>query len=236
MTGEVDPFGDGLLRLIFSACHPLLSMEARVALTLRLLGGLGTDEIARAFLVPEPTIAQRSVRAKRHLANFAVTCEVPRGGELAERLAAVLGVICLIFNEGYAATVGDDWMRPGLCEDPRCLGRVLAGLKLGKSEVHGPVALMEIPASRARARANARGDPILLPDQDRALWDRLLIARGLAALERARKPGGELGRCLASSDCRLPRACVDADGYRLVAYRQVVRGFGASDAFVGRGD
>ncbi|MGB6145080.1 MAG: sigma-70 family RNA polymerase sigma factor, partial [Rhodanobacter sp.] len=188
-----DPFGDDLLRLIFTACHPLLSMEARVALTLRLLGGLGTDEIARAFLVPEATIAQRIVRAKRSLAKSDVAYEVPRGDELAERLAAVLGVIYLIFNEGYAATTGDDWMRPGLCEDALRLGRVLAGLIPREPEVHGLVALMEIQASRARARTDARGEPILLLDQDRALWDRLLIGRGLAALEQARRLGGELG-------------------------------------------
>ncbi|MGB3382728.1 MAG: sigma-70 family RNA polymerase sigma factor, partial [Rhodanobacter sp.] len=188
-----DPFGDDLLRLIFTACHPLLSMEARVALTLRLLGGLGTDEIARAFLVPEATIAQRIVRAKRSLAKSDVAYEVPRGDELAERLAAVLGVIYLIFNEGYAATTGDDWMRPGLCEDALRLGRVLAGLMPREPEVHGLVALMEIQASRARARTDARGEPILLLDQDRALWDRLLIGRGLAALEQARRLGGELG-------------------------------------------
>jgi len=188
-----DPFGDDLLRLIFTACHPLLSMEARVALTLRLLGGLSTDEIARAFLVPEPTIAQRIVRAKRSLAKSAVAYEVPRGEELAGRLSAVLGVIYLIFNEGYSATAGDDWMRPGLCEDALRLGRVLAGLMPREPEVHGLVALMEIQASRARARTDARGEPILLLDQDRALWDRLLIGRGLTALEQARRLGGELG-------------------------------------------
>jgi RNA polymerase sigma factor (sigma-70 family) len=188
-----DPFGDDLLRLIFTACHPLLSMEARVALTLRLLGGLGTDEIARAFLVPEATIAQRIVRAKRSLAKSDVAYEVPRGDELAARLAAVLGVIYLIFNEGYAATAGDDWMRPGLCEDALRLGRVLAGLMPREPEVHGLVALMEIQASRARSRTDAHGEPILLLDQNRALWDRLLIGRGLAALEQARRLGGELG-------------------------------------------
>jgi RNA polymerase sigma factor (sigma-70 family) len=185
-----DPFGDDLLRLIFTACHPLLSMEARVALTLRLLGGLSTDEIARAFLVPEATIAQRIVRAKRSLAKSDVAYEVPRGDELAARLAAVLGVIYLIFNEGYAATAGDDWMRPGLCEDALRLGRVLAGLMPREPEVHGLVALMEIQASRARSRTDAHGEPILLLDQNRALWDRLLIGRGLAALEQARRLGG----------------------------------------------
>ena len=157
-----DPFGDDLLRLIFTACHPLLSMDARVALTLRLLGGLTTEEIARAFLVPEPTIAQRIVRAKRSLAKAAVAYEVPRGDELAERLSSVLGVIYLIFNEGYSATAGDDWMRPALCEDALRLGRVLAGLMPREPEVHGLVALMELQASRSRARVDARGEPILL--------------------------------------------------------------------------
>ncbi|MES1154263.1 MAG: DUF6596 domain-containing protein, partial [Rhodanobacter sp.] len=188
-----DPFGDDLLRLIFTACHPLLSMEARVALTLRLLGGLTTEEIARAFLVPEPTIAQRIVRAKRSLAKAAVAYEVPRGDELAERLSSVLGVIYLIFNEGYSATAGDDWMRPALCEDALRLGRVLAGLMPREPEVHGLVALMELQASRSRARVDARGEPILLLEQDRALWDRLLIRRGLAALNQAGKLGGVLG-------------------------------------------
>ena len=188
-----DPFGDDLLRLIFTACHPLLSMEARVALTLRLLGGLTTDEIARAFLVSEPTIAQRIVRAKRSLAKSAVAYEVPRGDELVERLSAVLGVIYLIFNEGYAASAGDDWMRPALCEDALRLGRVLVGLMPREPEVHGLVALMEIQASRARARTDGSGNPVLLLDQDRRLWDRLLIGRGLAALEQARRLGGELG-------------------------------------------
>ncbi|WP_027484829.1 RNA polymerase sigma factor [Rhodanobacter sp. OR87] len=188
-----DPFGDDLLRLIFTACHPLLSMEARVALTLRLLGGLTTEEIARAFLVPEPTIAQRIVRAKRSLAKAAVAYEVPRGEEIAARLSSVLGVIYLIFNEGYSATAGDDWMRPALCEDALRLGRVLAGLMPREPEVHGLVALMELQASRSRARVDACGEPILLLGQDRSLWDRLLIHRGLAALERAGKLGGALG-------------------------------------------
>jgi len=188
-----DPFGDDLLRLVFTACHPLLSVEARVALTLRLLGGLTTEEIARAFLVPEPTIAQRIVRAKRTLARAEVAYEVPRGDELAERLSSVLGVIYLIFNEGYSATAGDDWMRPALCEDALRLGRVLAGLMPREPEVHGLVALMELQASRSRARVDAHGEPILLLEQDRALWDRLLIRRGLAALERAGKLGGAFG-------------------------------------------
>ena len=188
-----DPIGDDLLRLIFTACHPLLSVEARVALTLRLLGGLSTDEIARAFLLPEATIAQRIVRAKRSLAKAEVAYEVPRGEQLAGRLSAVLGVIYLIFNEGYSATAGDDWMRPALCEDALRLGRVLAGLMPREPEVHGLVALMEIQASRTHSRVNSRGEPILLLDQDRALWDRLLIRRGLAALEHAEKLGGALG-------------------------------------------
>jgi RNA polymerase sigma factor (sigma-70 family) len=180
-----DNVGDDLLRLIFTACHPVLSAEARVALTLRLLGGLTTDEIARAFLVPEPTIAQRIVRAKRTLANARVPFEVPRGAELTARLASVLQVIYLVFNEGYAATAGDDWMRPGLCDDALRLGRILAELAPTEPEIHGLVALMEIQASRARTRIGPTGEPIRLLDQNRALWDQLLIHRGLAALERA---------------------------------------------------
>jgi RNA polymerase sigma-70 factor, ECF subfamily len=180
-----DDIGDDLLRLIFTACHPVLSTEARVALTLRLLGGLTTDEIARAFLVPEPTIAQRIVRAKRTLADAKVGFEAPRGEDLAERLASVLEVIYLIFNEGYAATAGDDWMRPALCEDALRLGRVLASLAPQESEVHGLIALLEIQQSRAHARTNAAGEPVLLLDQDRARWDQLLIRRGLMALARA---------------------------------------------------
>src|SRR5436190_8903334 len=180
-----DPVGDDLLRLVFTACHPVLPTEARVALTLRLLGGLTTDEIARAFLVPESTIAQRIVRAKRTLAEKNVPFEVPRRGELAERLSSVLEVIYLIFNEGYSATAGDDWMRPGLCDEALRLGRILAGLAPQESEVHGLVALMEIQASRARARVGPSGEPILLLDQDRGRWDQLLIHRGLTALERA---------------------------------------------------
>jgi RNA polymerase sigma factor (sigma-70 family) len=179
--------GDDLLRLMFVACHPVLSTEARVALTLRLLGGLTTDEIARAFLVPEPTIAQRIVRAKRTLAEARVPFEVPRGDELAARLSSVLAVIYLVFNEGYSATAGDDWMRPTLCEEALRLGRVLAELAPQEPEVHGLVALMEIQASRSRARVGPSGEPILLNDQNRAHWDQLLIRRGLAALERAEK-------------------------------------------------
>src|ERR1700719_2713266 len=182
-----DHVGDDLLRLIFVACHPVLTAEARVALTLRLLGGLTTDEIARAFLVPEPTIAQRIVRAKRTLADKRVPFVVPRGSELAARLSSVLGVIYLIFNEGYSATAGDDWMRPALCEDALRLGRILAGLAPQEPEVHGLVALMEIQASRSRARSGPSGEPILLFDQNRAHWDQLLIQRGLSALAIAER-------------------------------------------------
>jgi len=188
-----DDVGDDLLRLVFTACHPVLSTEARVALTLRLLGGLTTEEIARAFLVSEPTIAQRIVRAKRTLAKERVPFEVPRGAELAARLSSVLEVIYLVFNEGYSATAGDDWMRPALCEDALRLGRILAELVPREPEVHGLVALMEIQASRVKARIGPSGQPIVLFDQNRALWDRLLIHRGLAALERAEKLGGARG-------------------------------------------
>jgi RNA polymerase sigma factor (sigma-70 family) len=188
-----DDIGDDLLRLVFTACHPVLSTEARTALTLRLLGGLTTDEIARAFLAAEPTIAQRIVRAKRTLADAHVPFEVPRGEDRSARLASVLEVIYLIFNEGYSATAGDDWMRPQLCEDALRLGRILAGLMPSEPEVHGLVALMEIQASRARARTAHDGSPILLLDQDRSRWDRLLIRRGLAALERAEKLGETQG-------------------------------------------
>ena len=188
-----DDMGDDLLRLIFVACHPVLSKDARVALTLRLLGGLTTEEIARAFLVPEPTIAQRIVRAKRTLAEAHVPFEVPRGAELAARLSSVLEVVYLIFNEGYSATAGDDWLRPELCEDALRLGRILAELVPAEAEVHGLVALMEIQASRLRARVGPSGEPVLLLDQDRGRWDQLLIRRGLKALERAEKLGGALG-------------------------------------------
>ena len=180
-----DDIGDDLLRLVFTACHPVLSTEARVALTLRLLGGLTTEEIARAFLVSEPTVAQRIVRAKRTLTEAGVPFEVPRGPDRADRLSSVLGVLYLVFNEGYTATAGDDWMRPQLCEEALRLGRILAELAPQEPEVHGLVALMEIQASRARARVGPSGEPILLLDQDRARWDQLLIRRGLAALERA---------------------------------------------------
>ena len=188
-----DDVGDDLLRLMFTACHPVLATEARVALTLRLLGGLTTAEIARAFLVPEPTIAQRIVRAKRALAEANVPFEVPRGPELGARLASVLEVIYLVFNEGDAATAGDDWLRPGLCEDALRLGRVLAELAPGEPEVHGLVALMELQASRTAARSGSGGAPILLLDQNRALWNQLLIGRGLAALARAEALGGADG-------------------------------------------
>jgi RNA polymerase sigma factor (sigma-70 family) len=188
-----DNIRDDMLRLVFIACHPVLSTEARVALTLRLLGGLTTDEIARAYLSSEATIAQRIVRAKRTLSDAQVPFEVPRGDEFHARLSSVLQVIYLIFNEGYSATAGDDWMRPALCEEALRLGRILAGLVPDESEVHGLVALMEIQASRSKARVNAAGEPVLLLDQDRAKWDRLLIGRGLAALDRAERLGGMRG-------------------------------------------
>jgi RNA polymerase sigma factor (sigma-70 family) len=188
-----DDIGDDLLRLIFISCHPVLSTEARVALTLRLLGGLTTDEIARAFLVPEPTVAQRIVRAKRTLSEARVPFEVPRGPDLAARLSPVLEVIYLIFNEGYSATAGDDWMRPALCEEALRLGRILAELVPQEPEVHGLVALMEIQASRSKARVGPSGEPILLLEQNRSHWDHLLIGRGLAALDRAEKFGGMRG-------------------------------------------
>jgi RNA polymerase sigma factor (sigma-70 family) len=192
-AGLDDEVGDDLLRLVFISCHPVLSTEARVALTLRLLGGLTTEEIARAFLVPEATIAQRIVRAKRTLTEKQVPFEVPRRAELAARLSSVLEVIYLIFNEGYAATAGDDWMRPGLCEDALRLGRVLAELAPQEPEVHGLVGLMEIQSSRSRARVGPSGEPVLLLDQNRAQWDQLLIRRGVAALERAERLGSAPG-------------------------------------------
>jgi RNA polymerase sigma factor (sigma-70 family) len=216
-----DDIGDDMLRLIFTACHPALSVEAQVALTLRLLGGLATDEIARAFLVPEATVAQRIVRAKRTLAGESVVYEVPRGDELNERLAAVLRVVYLVFNEGYAATAGEDWMRPALCEEALRLGRVLAGLMPREAEVHGLVALMEIQASRSGARTRSDGEPILLMDQDRGRWDRLLIARGLDALERAERLGGSRGpyalqAAIAACHARAPRG-EDTDWRRIAA-------------------
>jgi RNA polymerase sigma-70 factor (ECF subfamily) len=192
-TALDDDIGDDLLRLVFISCHPVLSTEARVALTLRLLGGLTTEEIARAFLVPEPTVAQRIVRAKRTLAEEKIPFEVPRGAQLAARLSSVLEVIYLVFNEGYSATAGDDWMRPTLCEEALRLGRILAELASQEPEVHSLVALMEIQASRAKARVGASGEPVLLLEQNRGQWDQLLIRRGLAALARAEKLGGMRG-------------------------------------------
>jgi RNA polymerase sigma factor (sigma-70 family) len=215
-----DDVGDDLLRLMFTSCHPVLSTEARVALTLRLLGGLTTEEIARAFLVSEPTVAQRIVRAKRTLAEARVPFEVPRGPELAARLSSVLEVIYLVFNEGYSATAGDDWMRPALCEDALRLGRILAELIPKEPEVHGLVALMEIQASRSRARIGPSGEPILLFDQDRARWDLLLIRRGLAALERAEQLGARgpytLQAAIAACHARA-RTPADTDWARIAA-------------------
>ena len=216
-----DDVGDDLLRLVFIACHPILSTDARVALTLRLLGGLTTDEIARAFLVSESTIAQRIVRAKRTLSEAHVPFEVPRADELAARLASVLEVIYLIFNEGYSATAGDDWMRPGLCEDALRLGRIVAELVPREPEVHGLVALMEIQASRSRARLGPNGEPILLLDQDRARWDQLLIRRGIAALDRVETLAGALGpyalqAAIAACHARA-RTASDTDWPRIVA-------------------
>ena len=216
-----DYVGDDLLRLTFLTCHPVLSKEARTALTLRLLGGLTTDEIARAFLVAEPTVAQRIVRAKRTLAAARVPFELPPREELDARLGSVLEVIYLVFNEGYAATAGDDWIRPALLEEALRLGRILAGLVPDEPEVHGLVALMEIQASRSRARIGPSGEPVLLMDQDRARWDQLLIGRGLAALERAEELGGALGpytlqAAIASCHARARRA-EDTDWDRIVA-------------------
>ncbi|HWC82680.1 MAG TPA: RNA polymerase sigma factor [Pseudonocardiaceae bacterium] len=212
---------DDLLRLVFVACHPVLSTEARVALTLRLLGGLTTPEIARAFLVPEATVAQRIVRAKKTLARRQIPFEVPEGAELAARLSSVLEVIYLIFNEGYSATAGEDWMRPGLCEDALRLGRVLAGLMPREPEVHGLAALLELQASRSRARLGPGGVPVLLLDQDRARWDQLLIGRGLAALEQAEQLGGRTGpyalqAAIAACHARAHRAD-DTDWARIAA-------------------
>src|SRR5215470_2980232 len=218
---EDDDIGDDLLRLVFITCHPILSKEARVALTLRLLGGLTTQEIARAFLVPEPTVAQRIVRAKRTLTEARVPFEVPRGEDLAARLSSVLEVIYLVFNEGYSATAGEDWMRPALCEDALRLGRILAELVPEEPEVHGLVGLMEIQASRLHARVGPRGEPVLLLDQDRARWDQLLIRRGLAALERAEKladgPGPyTLQAAIAACHARA-RTAAETDWHRIAA-------------------
>jgi RNA polymerase sigma factor (sigma-70 family) len=193
IAAEADPVGDDLLRLVFTACHPVLSRDAQVALTLKLVGGLTTDEIARAFLVPEPTMAQRIVRAKRTLSEAKVPFELPPREQLGERLAAVLEVIYLVFNEGYAATSGDDWMRPALCDEALRLARMVAALAPNEAEAHGLQALLEIQASRAHARLDAQGRPVLLMDQDRTRWDRLLIRRGLAALTRAENRGQALG-------------------------------------------
>lgn len=224
-----DEVGDDLLRLIFTACHPVLPKEARIALTLRLLGGLTTDEIARAFLVPEPTMAQRIVRAKKTLSEAKVPYEVPAGAELGARLASVLEVVYLIFNEGYSATTGEDWVRPGLCEEALRLGRILAARAPDEPEVHGLVALMELQASRLRARVGSDGEPILLLDQNRARWDRLLIGRGLAALELAQRLAGAapgpylLQAALAACHARA-RTADETDWKRIVAlYTVLVR-------------
>ena len=227
---RADDIGDDLLRLIFTTCHPVLAADARVALALRLLGGLGTDEIARACLVPEPTIAQRIVRAKRTLAKAQVPFELPAPAQRAERLGSVLEVIYLIFNEGYAATAGDDWMRPALCDEALRLARVLAGLMPQESEVHGLAALLEIQASRAHARVDAQGRPVLLLEQDRSRWDRLLMRRGLAALDRAEATAQEgalgpyaLQAAIAACHARAARA-EDTDWSRIVAvYDQLLQ-------------
>jgi len=221
-----DHVGDDLLRLVFIACHPVLSTEARVALTLRLLGGLTTDEIARAFLVAEPTIAQRIVRAKRTLSDRKVPFEVPRGAELASRVSSVLEVIYLIFNEGYSATSGEDWVRPNLCQEALRLGRIVAELAPNEPEVHGLVALMEIQASRLRARVGPSGEPIVLLDQNRAKWDYVLIRRGLAALERAESLGGSLGpfalqAAIAACHARA-RAAEETDWVRIASLYQAL--------------
>jgi RNA polymerase sigma factor (sigma-70 family) len=227
-TALDDDVGEDLLRLVFIACHPVLPTEGRVALTLRLVGGLTTSEIARAFLVPEPTIAQRIVRAKRTLEKKRVPFELPRGADRAVRLASVLEVIYLVFNEGYTATAGDDWMRPALCEDALRLARVLEGLMLDEAEVHGLAALLEIQASRVRARVGSDGTPILLLNQNRALWDQLLIRRGLAALARSRTASGEAGPYslqagIAACHARA-RVAADTDWPRIVAlYDELVR-------------
>ncbi len=231
-----DHIGDDLLRLIFTACHPLLPSEARIALTLRLLGGLRTEEIARAFLISEPTVAQRIVRAKRTLAEARIPFETPVGAELAERLASVLEVIYLIFNEGYAATAGDDWMRPQLCEEALRLGRILAELASREPEVHGLVALMEIQASRFKARTGSSGEPILLLDQDRAQWDYLLIRRGLEALARADALGAAPGPYRLQAEiaaCHATRPRRGRDG--LDAHRQAIRSARADRAVASGG-
>src|SRR3989454_486819 len=223
-----DDVGDDLLRLVFTTCHPVLSMEARVALTLRLLGGLTTGEIARAFLVPEPTIAQRIVRAKRTLAEARVPFEVPRGAGLAARLSSVLEVLSLVFNEGYSATAGDDWMRPALCEDALRLGRILAELVTHEAEVHGLVALMEIQASRSAARIGPLGQPVLLLDQDRARWNHVLVRRGLAALERAEALGGARGPYTLQAAIAAPSSAASTRHVRSSSARHRSRETGAS--------
>ena len=231
-----DDVGDDLLRLMFTSCHPVLSTEARVALTLRLIGGLTTDEIARAFLVPEPTIAQRIVRAKRTLAKEGVPFEVPRGAELAARLSSVLEVLYLVFNEGYSATAGDDWMRPQLCEEALRLGRILAELAPKEPEVHGLVALMEIQASRARARIGPSGEPVLLLDQNRARWDQMLIRRGFAGADArrgARRRRGSLR--VAGRHRRLSRPRAHGCGDRLDAHRGALRSARPPPAIAHRG-
>jgi RNA polymerase sigma-70 factor, ECF subfamily len=220
-TAKIDDnIDDDLLRLVFISCHPILSREAQLALTLRLLGGLTTDEIARAFLASEPTIAQRIVRAKRTLAEAHVPFEVPRGADFTTRLSSVLQVLYLIFNEGYTATAGDDWMRPALCEEALRLGRILAGLVPNESEVHGLVSLLEIQASRSKARVDASGAPILLLDQDRGRWDQLLIRRGLAGLERATILGGARGPYVLQAEIAACHACArtaeETDWQRIV--------------------
>jgi RNA polymerase sigma factor (sigma-70 family) len=214
-----DDVGDDLLRLVFIACHPVLSREARVALTLRMLGGLTTEEIARGFLVPEPTIAQRIVRAKRTLSEASVPFELPHGEERAARLPSVLEVIYLVFNEGYSATSGDSWTRPALCEEAMRLGRVLEGLMPGESEIHGLVALMEVQASRIRARSRANGEPVPLLEQDRGLWDRVLIVHGLAALEKAeaRGPLGPYGLQAAIAACHARAPAADQTEWSRIA-------------------
>jgi RNA polymerase sigma factor (sigma-70 family) len=234
-----DDIGDDLLRLIFTACHPVLSTDARVALTLRLLGGLTTHEIARAYLVPEPTIAQRIVRAKRTLSEAKVPFELPRADALADRLASVLEVVYLVFNEGYTATAGEDWMRPALTQEALRLGRMLAELAPTEPEAHGLAALMELQASRSAARVDAAGRPVLLMAQDRARWDRLLIRRGLAALQQAQSlcqaAGPAHGNlCAAGSHCRLPRQRAHGRRHRLGAHCRAVRRAGA-DRAVARG-
>lgn len=221
-----DDVGDDLLRLIFTSCHPILPAESRVALTLRLIGGLTTEEIARAFLANDTTIGQRIVRAKRTIADAGVPYEVPRGKERAERLASVLGVLYLIFNEGYSATAGEDWMRPQLCEEAMRMGRILARLMPEEPEVHGLLALMELQHSRVNARTNARGEPILLPDQNRALWDQLMIRRGLAGLERANALNGVAGpyalqAAIAACHARARKAA-DTDWQRIASLYAVL--------------